>query len=150
MGGEPHTQIQISGSPTPDSILAHPGNPDRLALMHPRRNTNFENLSFGLSGAPVNPLQRNGSFGSCECLFQRDQDIALEVTAPARKTDFLGRSNTRTTKGASAAELIATTKELLKKVAKARAAVKVELHPLFAATTTAASPAPTRCAPEAR
>src|SRR5580704_1961095 len=147
MRSETHPKIQISGYPSSDAILAHPGNPDGLPFVHPRWDPNFQSLSSGFSSTPVHALQRNSAFRPCHRLFERDHNVALKVAPALDKASFLRRASTWPPKFVGPIESAATTKELFKKIAEP-GPIKVKLHVLFAARRTPTSAPAARWAPE--
>jgi len=83
--GVADTQIDVSGTATPEPLTAFAWHPNGLASPNSSRNSHRVGLRFLLPRARVGSPHRNRPQGAVKRLIERDQDVPLDILASQRR-----------------------------------------------------------------
>ena len=81
MRGQSHAQIKVARASAAGAFLALARDTDGLSFLDAGWNSNFEIVRFGLAGAGVGALQRNGPHRAVHHFVEGDEDVAFDVAA---------------------------------------------------------------------
>src|SRR4051812_14924555 len=95
MSSQSHTQIKITRRAATLAGLTLSRNANQFTILHSGRNMDLDGVSFGLSGALINPLQRNGPHGAAHGLIKGNEDVTFDVAATYRTTPLIELSRVK-------------------------------------------------------
>ena len=82
MRGQAHSQVKVAGCAPSSTLAPLAANADGLGFPHAGGNVDSNSVRFGLAGAGVHALKRDGARGTVHHFVQRDQNVAFDVRAP--------------------------------------------------------------------
>ena len=92
MRGQSNSQVKVAGRAPSSALASLAANADGLTFPHAGWDVDSNSVRFGLAGARVHALERDGARGTVHDFVQRDQNVAFDVRAPQGEFLFAFRT----------------------------------------------------------